>query len=251
MMSRIRKDRAVILKTFPYSETSVIVMFLAREHGKIRCMARGARRSRSKFSGTLLTGSICDIVFSYRVSRGLQTLTDIETVYSLDTGRETLERVCIFQAAMEVLNYSLFEGEPDAGPFDLIENFILSLKESADPFTLFFAFEIRLLRLTGYFPHIYECGCCRADTVEKGFSVDISSGEIRCQDCSRRGMTAVSGEAAEKIYDIDVENLSEMLNIELNKKLRGEIGRMLHGIFRLHVEGYRAPASLGLLKGVI
>jgi len=249
-MSRIRKDRAVILKTFEYSETSTIAVLLTREHGKIRCIARGARRRKSKFAGSLLTGNICDIVFSYKVNRGLQTLTDTETIFCFDTGNESLQSLCIFQAAMEVLNYSLYEGEADENAFDLIENFNLSLKRAADPYALFFAFEIRLLRLTGYFPHLYQCGSCGEDLRRKGFGVEILSGAVRCESCASGGMTMVSRSASEKIYNIDVENPDGMLNIVLSREERGDIGRMLHGIFKSHVEGYRIPASLSLLKGV-
>ena len=249
-MSRIRKDRAVILRTYCYSETSTIVVFLARDHGKIRCIAKGARRPGSKFAGVLLTGSICDIVFSYRVNRGLQTLIEADPVFCLDTGSQTLERVCIFQAAIEVLNRSLYEGEPEREPFNLIEDFCLSLAGAADPFALFFAFEIRLLRLTGYFPDIYQCSRCGTDLIGDAFFLDVQTGEVRCAGCSK-SPPSVSGRASARIYNIDVENLGEILNIELTERERSEIGRVLHGIFKVHVEGYRVPSSLGLLKGVI
>ncbi len=249
-MSRIRKDRAVILRTYDYSETSTIAALLTREHGKIRCIAKGAKRPGSKFAGALLTGSICDIIFSYRVNRGLQTLSDADPVFCLDTGNQTLERVCIFQAAIEVLNHSLFEGEPGREPFDLIEDFSFSLDGAADPFALFFAFEIRLLRLIGYFPDIYRCSLCGADLRAKPFRLDIQTGEVSCSGCGGK-TPPVSRQAAAKIYNIDVEKLGEILNIELTERERSEIGRALHGIFRVHVEGYRVPSALGLLKGVI
>jgi DNA repair protein RecO len=214
-------------------------------------MAKGARRQKSGFHGLFLTGSICDIIFSYRENRGLQTLTEIDSVFSIDIGGESLERICIFQAAVEVLNYSLYEGEADPRPFDLMESFSRSLSNAADPWALFFAFEIGLLRLTGYFPHIFSCGRCGTDLRGGEFGIAVETGDVRCSDCAGGGMKIIGEEAARIIYDIDVENLDEILNIEIGKRSRGEIGRILHGIFRNHVEGYDTPASLGLLKGVI
>ena len=78
-MSEILKDRAVVLRTYDYGETSLVVSFLTRSYGKVRMLAKGAKREKSSFAGALRTGNIGEIVFYFKPDRGLQLLKEIES----------------------------------------------------------------------------------------------------------------------------------------------------------------------------
>lgn len=247
-MSAIIKDDAILIRTYDYSESSLIAVFLTRKNGKIRFLARGAKREKSRFFGSLMTGNICELVFYYNVDRGLQTLKEIECRRSIDTGRESLARLCIFQAALEVLDRAVLERESDEGIFRLVEEFYAALPEAPDPWPPFFAFEIGLLRFTGLFPEILKCSECGRSLKGTSFRLNTPAGETACGDCASGEGKIISKSTSDALAVIIDHGPGGLGPMRLESKQRGEIGRLLHHIFSAHVEGYRLPDSLRILK---
>jgi DNA repair protein RecO (recombination protein O) len=246
----ILKDYAVVLKTFDYSESSIIAVFLTRKHGKIRVLAKGAKRKKNGISGSFMTGNICEIVFYSNVGRGLQILKEIDCRSSFDDAGKDLKRLSIFQAALEVVDRSVIEQETDEGIFNLVENFFALLPVVADPWAAFFAFETKLLKLTGFFPSILKCDRCGKILAGAEFGINSSNWQARCEKCITEGMILISVSASSILIDMENRPMNDIINLKLDRKDRREIGRFLHEIFRAHVEGYKLPSSLGLLKGV-
>ncbi len=247
-MSGIIKDDAILIRTYDYSESSVIAVFLTRKNGKIRFLARGAKREKSRFFGSLMTGNICELVFYYNVHRGLQTLKEIECRRTIDTGRKSLTRLCIFQAALEVLDRAVLEREADEGIFRLVEEFYGTLAGAPDPWPPFFSFEIGLLRFTGLFPEILECSECGRSLKGAPFRLNTAIGRTTCQGCARRGDRIISKSTSDKLAVIIDKGPAGLEGMRLENEERGEIGRLLHHIFNAHIEGYRLPDSLRILK---
>ena len=159
-MSGIVKDRAVVLRTYEYGETSLIVSVLTRGTGKVRLLAKGANRKGSPFSGALRTGSMGEVVFYYKQDRGLQTLKEIDSRNLSENFIEDLEKLCIFQAGLEVVDRSVIEREADESVFDLLEGFIEELPGTADPWALLFTLYVRLLLVSGVYPSTAGCSSC-------------------------------------------------------------------------------------------
>jgi DNA repair protein RecO (recombination protein O) len=249
-VSEILKDRALILRTYVYGESSLIVVALTREHGKMRFLAKGARRNRSPFSGRLGTGSVGNAVFYYREPRGLQLLKECETVSYFRTVREDLERICVLQAGLEIADRSIIEREGDEHSFDLVELFTRELPAAVDPWTVFFTFEARLLFLLGFFPALRGCGSCGGEPGAGGLWIDPRSGEVSCQKCSRDEMLRLSPSACAALDRMRRGFTEETAVWRLGDRERSDVGRVLHQLFLNHIEGYTVPNALRLLKGV-
>ncbi|HSG27614.1 MAG TPA: DNA repair protein RecO, partial [Candidatus Krumholzibacterium sp.] len=140
-MSRIIKESAVILKTFDFSESSLIAVTLTAEHGKIRVLAKGARRGRSPFQGVLRTGNIAEIVYYDKGGEGLRTLREAAAEYSFDTAGAELDRVCILQAGIEIVDRTSPERGADEGVFSVLEGFVRNIRAARDPWLLLFWLE--------------------------------------------------------------------------------------------------------------
>ena len=248
-MSEILKDRAVVLKTYDYGETSLIVSMLTRSHGKMRLLAKGARKEKSPFAGSLRTGSLGSIVFYFKQERGLHLLKEIETSdMTLDSVRD-LERLCIFQAGLEVLDRSVKERDADEQVFDLLEDFIRTLPGVTDPWISLFALYARLLISSGFYPAADRCAACGI-VLEKGFTAQPQAGRVTCPDCGREDSLVVSERSARTLTALSGGGVSDLGALSMRPEERKEIGRYLHYLFLYHIDGYRLPNARKILTVV-
>jgi DNA repair protein RecO (recombination protein O) len=245
-VSEIVKDRAVVLRTYEYGETSLVVSVLTRELGKIRLLAKGANRTGSPFAGALRTGSIGEIVFYYKQDRGLHPLKEIESRNVFENYVEDLEKLCIFQAGLEVVDRAVIEREADERTFDLLEGFITALPGADDAWAVLFTFYVRLLKMSGVYPSINGCTVCGKE-LAGGFEAVPQTGRVTCRGCGSGDRLFISGESAEILRRME---RGAFEGLALGTKERKEIGRFLHYLFLHHIEGYRLPSALNILKEV-
>jgi len=249
-VSEIIKDRSVVLKTYPYGESSAVAVVLTRSHGKVRLLAKGARSSRSALQGSMRTGNVSEIVFYSRPDRGLQLLKEMGTVETFDAASGDLERLCLFQAGLEIVDRSVVERSADERAFDLIERFMRLLPAASDPWALFFALEIVVLKLAGLFPSTAACACCRRSLESEAFSIEAASGFVSCASCGSAKGRMLSSAASAFVHRMDALGLEGAGGEKLERSERREIGELIHRFFVSHVEGYRLPYALRLCKGV-
>jgi DNA repair protein RecO (recombination protein O) len=248
-VSEIVKDRAIVLKTYPYGESSVVVVSLTRSHGKVRFLAKGARSVKSALQGSLMTGSVSEIVFYWRPERGLQLLKEIETVEPYEAALADLERLCLFQAGLEIVDRSVVESESDERVFDMMETFMRLLPAAPDPWALFYGFEIGVLKLAGSFPATASCAHCSRTLENEAFSIDPASGLVSCASCRQKGRALTRGASA-LVARLDRFGFEGVREARMSRGERREIGELIHQFFVNHVEGYRLPHALRLCKEV-
>jgi DNA repair protein RecO (recombination protein O) len=249
-VSEILKDSAVVLRTHDFGESSTVVVALTRAHGKLRLLAKGARRKNSPFAGSLRTGSVVHIVFYFRRERGLQLLSEISGRSAFETGGNEFERLCMFQAGLEIIDRSLADQEADEKVFDLLVHFIDAIPGCLDPWSEFFRLEAGLLEALGLFPSMTICGNCRSALGEGGVSVHPSSGEVTCRACAGEGACNLSPDSYSLLSRMS-GGLTDGAGLARMKPMqRREIGELLHKLFLYHIDRYRLPNALRYLREV-
>jgi DNA repair protein RecO (recombination protein O) len=244
----IVKDRAVVLKTFDYGETSLVVTMLTRLGGKAGFLAKGARRAGSRMHGRFRTGNIGDIVYYDKPGGALKLIKEYSSEPIIDSTGTDLERLCIFQAGLELAGRISAGDEQGGSVFDLVEGFIDELAEGGDPWIVLFAFETGLLQEAGLMPAISRCDRCKNELAGCGFSLNPSDGAVECDRCSPPG-GSLSGETCDLLRVMVAEGFGGVRGTSLGEGVRKEIGTLLHRLMKYHVDGYRLPGSLGMLKG--
>jgi len=169
------KDRCICLRKVPYSETSQILLLLSREHGLQRVIAKGSHRrtkaGASKFDGGVDLLDLGEAVFTPRGERDLGLLTE----WSLADGhlelRSNLRGLYLAQYAAELVGLLFEEGDPHPEVFDHLAATVTGLAEAGAE-EIFLAFELDLLRQSGYLPELNVCANC-------GMALD-SRGPIVC-----------------------------------------------------------------------
>ena len=184
-------DRCLCLRKTEYSETSQILTLFARNHGLLRVIAKGAHRTTkagaSKFGGGIDLLDLADAIFTDHPDRDLATLTE----WSLKDGhlelRKNLRGLYLAQYAAELVSLLIEEHDPHSDLFDHLQNCLQALSTPALEQS-FLAFEIELLRETGYLPDLRECTSCgtRSLTNTSRISFSPDRGGVLCNNCEPR-----------------------------------------------------------------
>jgi DNA repair protein RecO (recombination protein O) len=189
----VQKTRAVVLRTLDYGESDRIVTFISADFGKLKGIAKGARRSKRRFANALELLSLSEILFS-RGGRGGLFLIEGADVISHHPGiREDLEKTLIATYLAELVEGFSAEGKKNVELFRLLGDFLAYLDREAPRAGIERFFEMRLLRLTGYDLHIGSCLACGKELEEISEPAFIpAEGGIRCRICLRNATAALS-----------------------------------------------------------
>ncbi len=180
-------DRCICLRKTEYSETSQILNLFAREHGIIRAIAKGAHRrtkaGASKFDGGVDFLDVGEAVFTHDPSRELATLTE----WNLREGhlglRVTLRGMFLGLYAAELVSRLIEEHDPHVELFDRLEAVFPELATSRRE-EAFLAFELDVLKESGYLPDLFRCAECGSDAQRWANSYfSPSRGGVICRNC--------------------------------------------------------------------
>ena len=183
----LSNDRCICLRKVEYSETSQILTLFGRAHGLMRVIAKGAHRTTkagaSKFGGGIDLLDVGDAVFTLDLEKQLGTLTEWRLVEGHLDLRRNLRAMYLGQYAAELVGFLIEEHDAHPELFDRLEQ---TLTDLATPRLeeAFLAFELDLLRETGYLAEMsvcVECSSTLGDREPAWFSP--SRGGILCRNC--------------------------------------------------------------------
>lgn len=141
---------AILIRKIPLSETSVIAVWLTREHGLVRTAARGARKPGSPFAGKLDLFYVAEIAVA-RAKRGdLHTLREVQLIDAMPALRLDYQKIQLAAYFVELLEI-VMEGEhPEPELYDLLLRGLRFLGENASSRRAMAHFERELARLLGH-----------------------------------------------------------------------------------------------------
>ncbi len=178
------RDAAVVLGRIDYSESSQILVLFTREHGKVRAIAKGAKRStKTRFAPGVDLLDIGTVIFSVRHERaeGLATLTEWKQTQSLSGLREKLDRINAAQYAAEVTARLTEDWDPHVDLFDELIDTLKSLSESKEVLEWVVRYQLALLDKIGSLPRFDACVNCGREGELTHFS--SFEGGLICRSC--------------------------------------------------------------------
>lgn len=193
------RDDGVVLRTTKLGEADRIITVLTREHGRVRAVARGVRRTKSKFGARLEPCSHVDVQFFTRgaelVSRHLPLCTQVETISPY--GGRIVADYARWTAATAMLEtaerFTENEGEPAVQQYLLLVGALRTLSSGEhQPHLVLDAFLLRSLAINGYAPSFDDCARCGLPGPNRFFSVQ--TGGVLCGDCRVPGSVVPSPE---------------------------------------------------------
>ena len=176
------RDEAIVLRTQKLGEADRIITMLTREHGRIRGVAKGVRRTMSKFGARLEPGSHVDI--QLHVGKTFDTITQVEAIMNYGEAiADDYQRWTIASAILETAErFTAQEHEPALQEFQLVVGGMKALSEDKyDPSLILDAFLLRSLAIGGYAPSMTNCSRCEKPGPHRYFSL-VGGGSV-CMDC--------------------------------------------------------------------
>ena len=243
-MGRTYKTEAVVLRSFRFGEADRVLHLYTLDRGRIGAVAKGVRKTTSRFGGRLEPLSHVELML-HQGSGELQTVTGVQLLRPHDAARSDYYRLSAGLIGTEAMLRLFTEQEANERAFTALTRFLDLLDEAPhaaerpalDPLAL--SFQLKLLWLSGYLPHLTSCAECGAtDATLVGYSP--RAGGAVCGACT--GQSEALGLSAEGIAGIEAllaSPLADAEPLELSERARRDALRVVtasyeyHGGFRL------------------
>jgi DNA repair protein RecO (recombination protein O) len=177
------KAESIILRHSDWGEADRLLVVLTRERGKLRAIAKGARKLTSRKAGHLEPFTYAVLQFSR--GRDFWIVTQADTRKAFSHIREELLLTSFSLYCIELCERFTTEEQENRQLFDLLESTLTRIDSDIDPFIVVRYFEIKLLDLVGYRPQLFKCVQCDKDILPEDQYFSAEHGGVVCPRCSR------------------------------------------------------------------
>lgn len=207
MSVNMLRDVGVVLRTVKLGEADRIVSILTRDHGKIKGVAKGARKSGSKYSARLESGSVVDFQW-ISSTKDLVRITQTEAVQSHRHIREDLDLLNCAARMLDAVD-SLCEDKSAYPELTMLTIRALATMDKQKSVNVCPTFLMKVLALEGFAPEVEECPSCGTSKDLNHFSLNNSS--FFCSNCARESMIATFPHTRETIKAIQDGKTSSVI----------------------------------------
>jgi DNA repair protein RecO (recombination protein O) len=236
--------RALVLRKTKLGEADLIIALLAADGRQVRAVAKGARKTRSRFGARVEPYSVVDLLL--HTGRSLEVIAEAEMLSSHDAIRADLDRTQAASVVADLLDKISVEGQAEPKLF-LMALATLDAMDTAPVEALpllVSAFLLKALAMHGYRPALDECAACSGDVGATALFSPRTGGCL-CADCAAEDPSA---------WELDPEELAvmrallraKMADVEslgVPDDLRDSVLRLVGDYVRYHV-----PARLKALE---
>ncbi len=178
------KTSGFVLKYFPLAETDKIVSIYSMEMGKIRAVAKGARRPGSRFTGALDPFRELRFVLYKSQNSTLYRINEVNTLNRFKSIPSDLSRLSVGYELLEVLYRFTPTSEPNDPLFRFVrDTFRLLDRSAASPEWIRRYFRFGFFSISGYSLELQHCIHCRKPRNNRAANVCVFSGGVVCREC--------------------------------------------------------------------
>jgi len=235
---RLYRDQGVVLRSIKLGEADRIVTFMTEAHGKVRAVAKGIRKTGSKFGGRLEPAT--HVAFQCHRGRELDVVTQVETIDAHRALREHYGCLTHAVSMLEAVDQVALEREPDPALYRMLERALRTLAEQPSP-AVSTAFFWKLLALEGLQPVVDRCTRCGGPGPFRAW--DVGAGGVCCEACGLGGRPMVAG-TAETIARIVGGGLAGVLADPPDDRVLAEVERLAIVSLEGHSERRLKSAAL-------
>lgn len=245
---RVSRAEAIVLRHMDWGEADRLLWLFTRQAGKIRAVAKGVRKPRSRKAGHLEPFTRVSLLLAQ--GRDLPIITQADTIESHLVLRESLQRMGYAAYIVELLDRFTYEEGENIPLYTLLADTLERLCSEPDPAFVVRYYEIRLLDLVGFRPQLLQCvGCGKPIQPEDQF-FSTAQGGLLCPRCGERlpGARAVTLGAVRFLRHIQRSSYAEATRLPLTEAVNHEIERLMQHYFIYLLErSLNTPAFLSLI----
>ncbi len=247
----IEKTEAIVIKTHKYHETSKIATLYTKRFGKISVIAKGIRKTDSKYGGIMETINLISVIFYYKSGKSVHLLKECDLVNSFNDVKNDLNKTAVAYAILELLNCTIVEEEENEKVYNFLVKVINNLSEvKKNVINFYWYFTLKLLCELGFTINFSKCvKCNKEDLLDKGYFMIVEGGLV-CKECSRTKDIDfdISLETLKILNKLQEMPLHSVCNIIPSTRSIMEINEILHRFMRYHIDGFKVPVALKLIS---
>lgn len=230
------RDHAVVLRSYKFGEADRVVVLLTKNHGKVRAVARGVRKTKSSIGARVEPMSHVDV--SFRKGKDLDTIDQVKLIQAHSHLRDDFDKLRQGLSMVEAIDKVTPDRDPVVHLYELLSRALHALNENGSPLMLA-SFFFRLLSIEGQHPELNVCvGCGEAGEL---VSFDFMEGGAHCSAC--RSGVSVSSQALDVMRMILGGKMNEALALEESPAVN-EVNQLAMEAMEVHLE--RRLRSLGV-----
>jgi len=259
----LTKTEAIVIKSMKYRDTSKIVTFYSRQFGKLKGIAKGARRSDNKFGSSLEPLGHVALVIYKKEQRDLHLISQCDSIQSFGKIHDSIEKISVGLSILELVDRLAHEEEENLPLFSLLVEALSVLDRSARNYqSLAWSFQIRMASLLGYAPALDSCSICGKSMMDteptSNVGFQLINGAILCSDCSNAfggknapGYTTLSAPAHRILQRFLTSRMDGIPSIVFNESVGNELSETLRLYLRYHFDNMGDLKSAQIFKSMI
>lgn len=229
MTTRERSQRveALILRHQRWGEADRILTIFSKEHGKMKVIAKGVRKTTSRKAGHIEL--FMQSTLQLAKGREFWILTQVETINAFLALREDLQKMSIASYVIELLDKFTYDDGANPRLYRLVIETLERLCTDDPVFTVLRYYELRLLDLLGYRPQLFQCIGCQEDIRAENQYFSALVGGVICPRCAHKYEDArrISVSALKYIRHFQRSSYKESLAASPEEEVTLEIERIL------------------------
>ena len=181
----LHSTEAFVLRTYSLAEADKICMFLTKDLGKVRGVAHGARKIKSRFGSALEPFTEVALTYYQKEGRELMSISTCDILRShFHQGARDVQTASAFSYMSELLIEFLPDQDPNEKLYRLVGAVLEAIDQGKDLDLVLRYFEVWTLRLAGFFPDTATCSICGEAVAADQTTYLASDGSPRCRECS-------------------------------------------------------------------
>jgi DNA repair protein RecO (recombination protein O) len=243
----LTESEAIVLRTYPMREADLLVTLFTRVEGKVRGVARAAKKSKRRFGGALEPMTYVRAFYDVRERQELVRLDSFEVIESPMANEVTYARAVALAHVAELVDELLPDREANDAIFRLTLSVLHAMKGSEVwmPVTYF---ELWLTRLVGFLPELTECIVCgRSLNGSPAYFHALADG-LMCVEDKRLASSQISSQSRALAAQMFRAPVDSFLETPWPKVLGADLRKFLIQILQRHIEKKLVTAGV-LEKG--
>ncbi|MEE9609754.1 MAG: DNA repair protein RecO [Desulfatiglandales bacterium] len=252
-MSRFNIE-AFVIRTTRMAESSRVVTLFSREVGKVKAVAKGIGRPKSKMGGSIGLFNLIEGVLYKKETSNLGTLSSASLLQDFKEIVADSRKFGFGSAWCEILDKTSHAEESQPKTFTLTLDYLGTLNESIPEVCglLFWSGVVKLLEIEGYAPRLDRCVSCRMDKVGGRLMVSLGRGGLVCAKCAESDELII--DLSEKVLALlrrmESQSLTEISQKSHDKKIGKEAAEVIMAFATYHLGLPRNLKSFKFLESL-
>lgn len=225
--SRSQRIEAIVLKHSEFGEADQLLTLYSRERGKVRALAKGARKARSRKAGHL--EPFTRVSLQIATGKNLDIITQAEAQDTHSPLSADLELLGYASYACELVDKFTTDEDENRSVYRLLRDTLERLETEADAEVVVRYYEVRLLDLVGFRPQLQRCLQCGREIQAEDQYFATQQGGVLCPNCgaSAAGASPISLSALKYLRHFQRSEYADATRAQLSASVRLELETLM------------------------